>query len=101
MTEAGYDGERRTRPVSSLLEVSRRSCRTVWCGSLALLPTGPPVGFTGSSVASQRASEGETRLLRGLLGLAAESAGEEQLVPLPPVVRLSQARGHLCARKLF
>jgi hypothetical protein len=100
MTEAGYDGERRTRPVSSLLEVSRRSCRTVWCGSPGLLPSGPPVGFTGVS-RSQRASEGETRLLRGLLGPAAESASEEQLVPLPPVVRLSQARGHLCARKLF
>jgi len=64
-------------------------------------PSGPPVGYTESLSRSQRASEGETRLLRGLLGLAAESASEEQLVPLPPVVRLSQARGHLCARKLF
>ena len=50
---------------------------------------------------SQRASEGETRLLRGLLGLAAESASQEQLVPLTPVMRLSQARGHLCAREFF
>ncbi len=50
---------------------------------------------------SQRASEGETRLLRGLLGPAAESASEEQLVPLTPVMRLSQARGHLCAREFF
>ena len=58
-------------------------------------------GLHGVLSRSQRASEGETRLLRGLLGLAAESAGQEQLVPLSPVVRLSQARGHLCARKLF
>jgi hypothetical protein len=51
--------------------------------------------------ASQRASEGETRLLRGLLGLAAESASEDQLVALSPVVRLSQARGHLSPREFL
>lgn len=58
-------------------------------------------GRAGPAVVSQGASESESRLLRGLLGLAAEPAGQEQLVPLTPRSRLSQARGHLRPREFF
>jgi hypothetical protein len=49
----------------------------------------------------QRAGEGESSLLRGPLGLAAEPASTGQLVTLPKLLRLSQARGHLCAGQIF
>ncbi|MDZ5662690.1 hypothetical protein HN031_13195 [Nocardioides sp. zg-1308] len=50
---------------------------------------------------SDRASEGETRLLRGLLGLAAQPTGHGQVVAASQFVRLSQARGHLRACEFF
>src|SRR5690349_24236611 len=50
---------------------------------------------------SDRASEGETRLLRGLLGLAAHTTGQGHLVAAPQFLRLSQARGHLRACEFF
>ena len=49
----------------------------------------------------ESAGEGETRLLRCLLSLAAETAGTGQLVAAPKLLRLSQARGHLRAREVF
>jgi hypothetical protein len=52
-------------------------------------------------VRSQRPSECESRLLGGLLGLAAQATGEGHLVATPQLVRLSQARVHLCACEIF
>ena len=49
----------------------------------------------------ESAGEGETRLLRCLLGLAAEPTGAGHLVAAPQLLRLSQARGHLCARQVL
>jgi hypothetical protein len=49
----------------------------------------------------QCASEGEARLLRSQLSLAAEAACSGQLVALSQLLRLSQARGHLCAGQAF
>jgi hypothetical protein len=65
----------------------------------------PGLGFTAirsiGVVRSQRASERESRLLGGLLGLAAQATGEDHLVATPQLVRLSQARVHLCACEFF
>ena len=54
-----------------------------------------------ASDTSDRAGEGETRLLRGLLGLAAHTTGQGQLVATSQLLRLSQARGHLRACEFF
>jgi hypothetical protein len=45
--------------------------------------------------------ERESRLVSRLLGLAAQATGEGQLVASPQLLRLSQARAHLCACEIF
>jgi hypothetical protein len=50
---------------------------------------------------SEGSSERESRLLRGLLSLAAEATSESHLVAAPQLLRLSQARAHLCAGQFF
>jgi hypothetical protein len=52
-------------------------------------------------VSSQRPGEGQSSLLGCLLRLAAESAGAGHLGTTPELLRLSQARGHLCAGQVF
>ncbi|CUR60435.1 hypothetical protein NOCA1210106 [metagenome] len=58
-------------------------------------------GVSEETSPSDRASEGETRLLRGLLGLAAHATGHGQVVTASQFMRLSQARGHLRACEFF
>jgi hypothetical protein len=55
---------------------------------------------SGTSV-SERAGQGEARLLGGALGSAGQPAVQGQLVSTSQVVRLSQALGHLCAGQVF
>ena len=43
------------------------------------------------------AGQGQTRLPRGLLGLAAQTPGRRLLAAATQLLRLSQARGKLCA----
>jgi hypothetical protein len=52
-------------------------------------------------LASDHPGEGEASLLRRLLSLAAEATGDGQLVAAPQLLRLSQARGHLCPGQCF
>jgi hypothetical protein len=47
------------------------------------------------------AGQGQTRLPRGLLGLAAQPTSGRVLATTSELLRLSQARGHLCAREIF
>jgi len=79
-TGAGYD-DRRTRPRSELA-----------LGSAAV---------PGRNYPSKCASKSETRLLCGFLDLAAEPTRQDQLVAPTPLLRLSQARGHLRACQVF
>jgi hypothetical protein len=53
------------------------------------------------AVLSDGAGQGQTRLPRGLLGLAAQTPGRRLLATATQLLRLSQARGHLCAREVF
>jgi len=50
---------------------------------------------------SERASECETRLLCSALGTTGEPSGHRELAPASQFLRLSQARGHLCAGQVF
>jgi hypothetical protein len=50
---------------------------------------------------SEGAGKRESRLLCGPLSPAAESTGESHLVASPQLLRLSQARAHLCAGQVF
>ena len=84
---AGYD-----------LEVVPGSCV---CTRDQGVPQRPLTGEVIPSRVLQSAGEGETRLLRCLLGLAAEPTGTGQLVAAPQLLRLSQARGHLRARQVL
>jgi hypothetical protein len=68
-----------------------RSCRLSFSASPAIR----------ARLVLDRTGEGETRLLRSLLGLAAHPTGQGHLVATPQLVRLSQARGHLRACEFF
>ena len=72
---------------------------TTWCRTR--LSGWPAIRAAGPEGPLQRAGEGEASLLRCLLGLAAQAAGAGQLVAAPRLLRLSQARGHLCPRQFF
>jgi hypothetical protein len=50
---------------------------------------------------SDSAGEGQTRLSRGLLGLATQPTGRHLLATATELLRLSQARGHVCAREVL
>jgi hypothetical protein len=50
---------------------------------------------------SHGAGEGQTRLSRGLFGLATHPTERHLLAAATELLRLSQARGHLCARKVL
>lgn len=50
---------------------------------------------------SQDSGDGETRLQRGLFCLAAQATDLGHLVAPTPLLRLSQARGHLRTRQVF